>query len=129
MWHTTVGTSRLTASSLPMAIVRACRRIYVLSFDSDLLFFILGDPWREATLSADGVNVQGTESQPVVVSDGFHCSDLLTRNARVDDTILDVHTQALASMKTWLADWTPTSSKRELDGTVYKRSYAIKREE
>ena len=91
--------------------------------------FIVGDPWREATLSADGVNVQSTSSQVVAVSDGFHCSDLLTRNARVDDTILEVHTQALASMKTWLADWTPTSSKRELDGTVYKRSYAIKREE
>lgn len=89
---------------------------------------IAGDPWREATLSADGVNVQGTESQPVVVSDGFHCSDLLTRNALVDDTILDVHTQALASMKTWLADWTPTSSKRELEGALYKRRYPIKRD-
>ena len=74
------------------------------------------------------MNVQDTESQPVVVSDGFHCSDLLNRNALVDDTILDVHTQALASMKTWLADWTPTSSKRELEGALYKRRYPIKRD-
>ena len=68
---------------------------------------IAGDPWREATLSADGVNVQGTESQPVVVSDGFHCSDLFTVYGYYDSTVAAVQRQGLAAIKTWVAAFRP----------------------
>ena len=72
---------------------------------------LTGDPWREATKSADGTNFQSTPWEPIAISDGFHCSDLLTRNAQVDETVAAVQTQALASMKEWLAGWEPSSRK------------------
>ncbi|KAF4598845.1 hypothetical protein EYR38_007253 [Pleurotus pulmonarius] len=77
----------------------------------DRLFFANGvrDPWREATVSAQGLNVQSTDLQPIAVGDGFHCSDLSARSAS-DATIAAVQTHALASMKTWLATWKPTST-------------------
>ncbi|KAF8969331.1 serine carboxypeptidase S28-domain-containing protein [Flammula alnicola] len=75
------------------------------------LFFANGvrDPWRDATVSADGLNVQSTASQPIAVGDGFHCSDL-GASAAIDPTIAAVQTKALASMKTWLAAWKPKSN-------------------
>ncbi|KAI0797037.1 serine carboxypeptidase S28-domain-containing protein [Abortiporus biennis] len=75
----------------------------------DRLFFANGvrDPWREATVSADGVNVPSTSQQPIAVSDGFHCSDLSTANANVDSTVKAVQVQALQFMKSWI---TPTTS-------------------
>lgn len=72
---------------------------------------LAGDPWREATKSADGMNFASTSWEPIAISDGFHCSDLLTRNAQVDATVAAVQTQALASMKEWLAGWEPSSRK------------------
>ena len=68
-----------------------------------------GDPWREATLSADGLNKISTSSQPIAESDGFHCSDLLTEN-NADATVASVQVKGLASMKTWLAAWKPTNN-------------------
>ena len=60
------------------------------------------------TLSADGLNVQSTSTQPIFVGDGYHCSDLSTRAAAVDSTIAHVQTEALQYMKTWLAAWKPS---------------------
>ncbi|KAI0959110.1 hypothetical protein AcW1_004037 [Taiwanofungus camphoratus] len=76
---------------------------------SDRLFFANGkrDPWRDATVSADGTSFPSTSSQPIAVGDGFHCSDLLTDNGRVDATVAAVQRQALSAMKGWLAEWTP----------------------
>ncbi|KAF8180113.1 serine carboxypeptidase S28-domain-containing protein [Pholiota molesta] len=74
------------------------------------LFFANGvrDPWRDATLSADGLNVKSTPSQPIGEGDGFHCSDLLT-SSNIDPTVLAVQNEGLASMKTWIAAWKPQS--------------------
>ena len=94
-----------------------------------LVLFFLGDPWREATVSADGVDVQSTSSQPVAVGDGYHSSDLLTRNTHVNATIKKVQSEGLAGMKAWLADWTPTDSNRELDRAAYRRKYPVRRDE
>ncbi|TFY55376.1 hypothetical protein EVG20_g9337 [Dentipellis fragilis] len=66
-----------------------------------------GDPWRDATVSADNHTVASTPSQPIFVGDGFHCSDLKTSAAQVDPTIAKVQTAALGYMKTWLAEWRP----------------------
>ncbi|KAH9174223.1 peptidase S28 [Lactarius sanguifluus] len=65
----------------------------------------LRDPWRDATVSADGVYVKSTPEQPIVESDGFHGSDLGTANGLADPTVLNVQTQALWYMKEWLTDW------------------------
>jgi hypothetical protein len=67
-----------------------------------------GDPWRDVTVSADGQNIQSSPTQPIFVSDGFHCSDLSTAAGRVDPTIAHVQSEALSYMKTWLADWKPS---------------------
>ncbi|EIW78769.1 peptidase S28 [Coniophora puteana RWD-64-598 SS2] len=71
----------------------------------DRLFFANGlrDPWREATVSADGLNKANTTTQPIYEGDGFHCSDLLTDNGVVDSTVLAVQQAGLAYMKEWLA--------------------------
>ncbi|PBL02968.1 hypothetical protein ARMGADRAFT_279728 [Armillaria gallica] len=73
----------------------------------DRIFFATGirDPWREATLSAQGLNVQSTDEMPIGLSDGFHCSDLLTTTGAVDATVGKVHASALVSMSAWLKEW------------------------
>ncbi|KAG6860254.1 hypothetical protein C0995_013704 [Termitomyces sp. Mi166 len=69
--------------------------------------FSTGDPWKDATVSAAGIDVPSTASQPIAVGDGFHCSDLLTMSGTVDATVRAVQTEALGFMKTWLASWKP----------------------
>ncbi|KAJ3511571.1 hypothetical protein NLJ89_g4020 [Agrocybe chaxingu] len=72
------------------------------------LFFANGirDPWKDATISAEGLNITSTIQQPIGLADGFHCSDLGVSGA-VDPTIAAVQQQALASMKAWLKTWKP----------------------
>ena len=67
-----------------------------------------GDPWREATLAADGTHFKSTPGQPLTISDGFHCSDLSTANAQVDSTVLAVQQQALKTIAGWVAEWKPS---------------------
>ncbi|TFY59436.1 hypothetical protein EVG20_g7795 [Dentipellis fragilis] len=73
----------------------------------DRLFFANGkrDPWRGATVSADSHTVASTPSQPIVVSDGFHFSELRAAAGDVDPTIKNVQTQALSYMHTWMEEW------------------------
>lgn len=68
-------------------------------------------------MSATNHTVPSTPSQPVGLSDGFHCSDLGTSAGIVDPTIAAVQSQALASMKTWLATWKPTKAQESSKGT------------
>ncbi|KAL6309641.1 peptidase S28 [Sparassis latifolia] len=77
----------------------------------DRLFFANGqrDPWREATVSADGTNFKSTQSQRIAVGDGFHCSDLLTASGQVDATIAAVQEQVLAAMAEWLVGYEPSA--------------------
>lgn len=84
-----------------------------------------GDPWREATVSADGVDVASTNTQPIAIGDGFHCSDLLTSAGTVDQTVRAVQTEALSFMKTWLAEWEAPSktSKREISEARHSRFF------
>ncbi|KAF9450668.1 hypothetical protein P691DRAFT_809949 [Macrolepiota fuliginosa MF-IS2] len=76
------------------------------------IFFANGmrDPWRDATISAESRNVASTPQQPIGLGDGFHCSDLSTASGLVDPTILTVQKAALASIKTWLANWKPSAT-------------------
>lgn len=72
---------------------------------------ISGDPWRGATLSADGTNFQSTPEQPIAVSDGFHCSDLITDNGSVDATVKAVQKQALEAIHGWLQGFEPATKR------------------
>lgn len=76
------------------------------------LFFANGqrDPWREATVSADGLNRVSTPWQPIEEGNAFHTSDLLTENGVVDATVAAVQAKGLAYMKEWLAGWKPSAS-------------------
>ncbi|KAH8094950.1 serine carboxypeptidase S28-domain-containing protein [Cristinia sonorae] len=75
----------------------------------DHLFFANGDrdPWRDATVSAKGLNVRSTPQQRIMLSQGFHCTDMNTANAAADTTgtIKAVQVQALADMKRWLKEY------------------------
>ena len=62
----------------------------------------LGDPWRDATISAVGISGTIESSQNIGLSNGFHCSDLITNNGLVDSTVLAVQKQGLAAIETWL---------------------------
>ena len=71
------------------------------------LIYFADDPWKEATLSATGTNFPSTRERPVVVHNGFHCSDLSAASARADESIGKSQQQAFASIKRWLGSWKP----------------------
>ncbi|KAH9948740.1 peptidase S28 [Amylocystis lapponica] len=79
----------------------------------DRLFFAngLSDPWREATVSANGTNFKSTSTQPIALGDAFHTSDMIMENGAVDATVAAVQAQGLAAMKAWLADWKPHAQR------------------
>ena len=76
------------------------------------LFFANGqrDPWRDATVSADGTHFQSTSKQPIYEGDGFHCSDLITKNGQVDPTVQEVIDAGLQALGGWLAEWKPSEN-------------------
>ncbi|CDO77024.1 hypothetical protein BN946_scf184380.g10 [Trametes cinnabarina] len=96
---------------LPVPNVDATNKAYHGWFvQENHLFFANGhrDPWREATLAADGTHFRSTPGQPLAISDGFHCSDLSTTNGQVDSTVLAVQKQGLQAIAGWVAEWKPS---------------------
>ncbi|EJT99261.1 hypothetical protein DACRYDRAFT_109982 [Dacryopinax primogenitus] len=75
--------------------------------NADRLIFLNGnrDPWKFATVSSDYINRTSTPNQPITVSDGFHCSDLLTANGEADNTIYKAQQLVLQYMEKWMDDW------------------------
>ena len=78
-----------------------------------------GDPWRDATMAAEGVTPTGTDPANIGLSDGFHCSDMLTKAGTVDSTVLAVQQAGLAKLEQWVKEFVPASKKRAVE-----RSYA-----
>ena len=74
------------------------------------VFFANGarDPWLDATMSAEGTQLHSTPQQPIKISDGFHCSDLITYNGYVDSSVQRVIDAGLEAVGGWLAEWRPT---------------------
>ncbi|KAK7470336.1 hypothetical protein VKT23_001765 [Stygiomarasmius scandens] len=93
------------------------------------LFFANGhsDPWREATVSANGVDVQSTPSQKVQIGDGFHCSDLSIASGQVDSTVKAVQDAWFATVPSWLAEWAPGKAKISRREQVTKRAVSSKK--
>lgn len=75
--------------------------------------FSAGDPWKEATLSSDLYERDSTPTQPINLSDGFHCSDLLLESA-VDSTVGDVMKAGVKAITEWLAEWPGPDGKSSL---------------
>ncbi|CDO72685.1 hypothetical protein BN946_scf184985.g105 [Trametes cinnabarina] len=69
----------------------------------------INDPWREATVAADGSPNAGSDSQPHLISDGFHCSDMLVREGAASAKVKSVQDAAIAYMKEWFAQWSPSA--------------------
>ncbi|KAJ7591526.1 serine carboxypeptidase S28-domain-containing protein [Mycena floridula] len=95
----------------------------------DRLFVANGksDPWREATLSASTQNIASTALRPIVMADGFHCSDLQIDSGTIDPSIAALQTQALSTMKTWLADFKPgTAPSTGASSWKRKRKYWLR---
>ena len=68
----------------------------------------VGDPWRYATMAADGTTAKSTLQQPVALSDGFHCGDLSTSEGLANPSIKAVQDQALAAIHGWLHGFRPS---------------------
>lgn len=66
-------------------------------------------------MSSDYHMRQSTNSQPIAIGDGYHCSDLSSAAGVIDETINAVQTKALANMKTWLAEWKPSKKLARRD--------------
>ncbi|KAG1770250.1 serine carboxypeptidase S28-domain-containing protein [Suillus occidentalis] len=101
------------AFAYPPQPTTAETNVMYAGWDVDIprLFFANGlrDPWREATVSADGLNKPNTTSRPIYEGDGFHCTDLVVQNGIVDATVAAVQEAGLMYMKAWLAEWKPTA--------------------
>ncbi|KAG1734459.1 peptidase S28 [Suillus paluster] len=99
-------------ASPPEPTIAKTNRMYD-GWDVDIprLFFANGlrDPWREATVSADGLNKANTTSMPIYEGDGFHASDMFTLIGFDDPSIAAVQDAALMYMKEWLAEWKPSA--------------------
>ncbi len=68
-------------------------------------------------MSAAPVTVESSADQPIMLGDGFHCSDLKAVNGQADPTVRAVQESALAYMNTWLAEWRPpTQADSALEG-------------
>ena len=56
-------------------------------------------------MSSDFYPRESTELQPIAVSDGFHCSDLITRYAAADKTVYNVQQLAISYFTKWIKEW------------------------
>ncbi|OAX35798.1 hypothetical protein K503DRAFT_784827 [Rhizopogon vinicolor AM-OR11-026] len=74
--------------------------------DVECLFFANGlrAPWRESTVSADGLYKPSTPSMPIYEGGGFYGSDMFTKSGIDDPTIAAVQEAALEYMAEWLAE-------------------------
>ncbi|TFK43798.1 serine carboxypeptidase S28-domain-containing protein [Crucibulum laeve] len=100
---------------IPFLDVTPINRVYQgWQVENKNLFFANGlrDPWKDATMSAEGLNVKSTPLQPIALGGGFHCSDLKAASGAADPTIGAVQAKALKSMHDWLAAWKPSKNQR-----------------
>ena len=92
-----------------MFVANGKRKSSLRSFPACMTDFGLGDPWKDATLSAEQHIVASTPQQPIFIGDGFHCSDLITANGAVDPTVKAVQNASLKAMAKWLLDFKPAT--------------------
>ena len=76
---------------------------------TDLRIFT-GDPWREATVAADDTTSLGSDLQPHLLGDGYHCSDMLISEGISSPAVLKVQNTVVEYLGKWLAEWKPSSA-------------------
>ncbi|TFK66908.1 peptidase S28 [Pluteus cervinus] len=78
----------------------------------DRIFFVNGqrDPWRDATMSAEGLGKESTPTQVINLGDGFHCSDISARAGVYSKPLADIQKKALATFHTWVSEYKPTAA-------------------
>ncbi|KAL7281910.1 hypothetical protein ACG7TL_003376 [Trametes sanguinea] len=78
---------------------------------TERLIFVNGlrDPWREATVAADGATSPGWDMQPHLLGDGYHTSDLFLSEGVASPAINATQRQALEYLAAWLSDWQPSA--------------------
>ena len=64
-----------------------------------------GDPWRDVTVSAEGLNKANTSMQPIYMSEGFHATDLIMKYGKLDQSVAAVQRAGLEYMKLWVSQW------------------------
>ncbi|KAI1784395.1 serine carboxypeptidase S28-domain-containing protein [Ganoderma leucocontextum] len=67
------------------------------------------DPWKEATVAAEGSTNPGSDLQPHLLSDGFHCSDLVVRQGVASASVKSVQDTAVSYIAKWVSEWEPTA--------------------
>ncbi|TFK66312.1 hypothetical protein BDN72DRAFT_961863 [Pluteus cervinus] len=79
----------------------------------DRIFYANGqrDPWRDSTMSAEGLNKESTPTEIINLGDGFHCSDLLSRNVPYSTLLADIQKKALATFHTWVSEYKPAAAQ------------------
>ncbi|KAI0751819.1 peptidase S28 [Daedaleopsis nitida] len=78
---------------------------------TERLIFVNGqrDPWREATVAANGALFSPNEMQPHLITDGFHCSDMMRSEGLLSPHVKAAQDAAVGYMTKWFKDWHPTS--------------------
>ncbi|KAI0332897.1 peptidase S28 [Cubamyces sp. BRFM 1775] len=79
---------------------------------TERLIFLNGvrDPWREVTVAAAASPNGGSDLQPHLLGDGYHCSDMLISEGNLSSLVNAEQQQTLQYFAQWLADWKPTSA-------------------
>ncbi|KAI1784405.1 peptidase S28 [Ganoderma leucocontextum] len=67
------------------------------------------DPWKEATVAADACTNPGSDLQPHLLSDGFHCSDMLVQEGAASASVKSVQDTAVSYVAKWISAWEPTA--------------------
>lgn len=70
-------------------------------------------------MAAEGVTPPNVDPSNIGLSDGMHCSDMLTKAGTVDSTVLAVQQAGLSKIEGWVKEFVPASEKRAAE-----RSYA-----
>ena len=66
-------------------------------------------------MAAENVTPPNTDPSNIGISDGFHCSDLLTESGTVDSTVLAVQKAGLSKLSQWVKEFVPAAKKREVE--------------
>ncbi|KAH9936834.1 peptidase S28 [Epithele typhae] len=101
-----------TNASLVLNALSVNSRYWGWNVTTPRLVFVNGeqDPWREATVGADGANPSFDSAlQPHLMHDMFHCSDLIF-SAGNTDKMREVQKEALEVIVGWMQDWRPSNA-------------------
>ena len=81
----------------------------MLTDECGICLHYTGDPWREATVAANGVSFPPNDMQPHLITDGFHCSDMKRSEGLLSPHVKAAQDAAVGYMVKWFKDWHPSS--------------------